>query len=281
MRPDTLGVIGLGAMGGSLAWQAAGAGIARVIGYSPVPAEGAAALRAGAITELANDPRKVARRADLLVLAAPPGATLRLLADLADEIRGRGMLCTDVTSVKRPIVSRAQALGLAAHFAGSHPLTGTEQSGFAAARSTLYRDALVYVTPVSGGDRAAQEVADFWAGVCGSAPVMLDAGDHDRMLAWTSHLAQIVASGLAAALARSGPKAVSYGPGTRDTTRLAGSSPEMWRDILLLNREPVLAALDGLEDQFGELRRALAGGDARALTAWLKAGREWRRRVET
>lgn len=277
MRPDTLGVIGLGAMGGSLAWQAAVAGVSRVIGYSPVPAEGAAALRAGAIHELADDPGKLVRRADLIVLAAPPAATLRLLADLAVEIRRRGLLCTDVTSVKQPIVTRAQALGLAAHFAGSHPLTGTEQSGFAAARSSLYREALVYVTPVQGGDGAVREIAHFWSGVCGASPVILEAADHDRMLAWTSHLVQIVASGLAVALARSGPRPASYGPGVRDTTRLAGSSPEMWRDILLLNRESVLAALDGLEDHFGELRRALAGGDARAVQGWLTAGREWRR----
>lgn len=281
MRPETLGVIGLGAMGGSLAWQAMAAGIARVVGYSPVPAEGVAALRAGALHDLAGDPGQLARQADLIVVAAPPGVALRLLADLASEIRRRGIFCTDVASVKQPIVARAEFLGLSQWFAGSHPLAGTEQSGFAAARPSLYHDAVVYVTPLTGGDAAAREIADFWASVCQAAPVTLAAQEHDRMLAWTSHLAQIVASALAATLARTGPRTARYGPGTRDTARLAGSSPEMWRDILLLNREPVLAALDGLEDQLGELRHALAGADARVVQQWLTAGKEWRRRLET
>lgn len=280
MRPDTLGVIGLGAMGGSLAWQASGAGIERVIAYAPVPADGAAALRAGAITELADDPRKVVQRSDLIVLCAPPAANVRLLSELAPDLRRRGVLCTDVTSVKQQIMNCARELGLGAHFAGSHPLTGTEASGFGAARSELFREAIVYVTALEGGEPAAREIADFWATVCGAAPVFLDAADHDRLVAWTSHLAQIAASGLAVALARLGPKAVTYGPGARDTTRLAASSPEMWRDILLMNRQHVLAALDGLEDQLGELRRTLAGGDVKALVAWLKAGREWRARLE-
>lgn len=279
MRPESLGIIGLGAMGGSLAWQAMSAGVERVIGYSPLPAEGAAALRAGALTELVDAPRRVARAAELVVLAAPPGANLWLLQDLTDIVNQRRVFLTDVTSVKQPVVRRATELGLAAHFAGSHPLAGTEASGFAAARAALYRDALVYVTPLEHGDPAAREIADFWATVCGAAPVFVDAADHDRLLAWTSHLPQAAASALAAALARSGPRAVTYGPGARAATRLAASSPALWRDVLLLNREAVLAALEGFEDQLGALRRALAAGDAAALQTWLEAGREWRRRL--
>ena len=279
MRPDTLGVIGLGAIGGSVAWQAALAGVRRVIGYSPAPAEGAAAAKAGAVTEVATSVRSVVRRADLLVIAAPPAATLAQLRSVAAELGSRGALCTDVSSVKGPVVRLAESLGLASRFAGSHPFTGTHRSGFAAARAGLFEGAIVYVTPLERGDDAAREVADFWSGVYRADPVMMDAATHDRLVEWTSHLPQGTASALATALARWGPSGVTYGQGARDTTRLAASSVEMWRDVLLLNREAMLEALDGLEDSLGSLRRALAAGDTDALTRWLDTAARWRREL--
>jgi prephenate dehydrogenase len=277
MRPDTLGVIGLGAIGGSVAWQAARAGIPRVIGYSPVPAEGVAAVKVGAVTEVATSVHKVAREADLIVIAAPPAASLDQLRAILPDLAGRSAWCTDVSSVKGPIARLAEELGLARCFAGSHPLAGTHRTGFQAARADLYSRAIVYVTPIPGGDTAAREIADFWSGVMDAAPVTVDPDTHDAMLAWTSHLPQAAASALAAALARSGPQGVTYGTGVRDGTRVAASSVEMWRDILLLNREPVLKALEGLEDALGSLRAALASADVDALSAWLDGAAQWRR----
>jgi len=277
MRPDTLGVIGLGAIGGSVAWRAAQAGVRRVIGYSPVPAEGAAAAKAGAVTEVATNVRGAIRQADLVVIATPPAAALGQLKAIAAELTREGILCTDVSSVKAPIVGLADALGLAEHFAGSHPLAGTHRSGFGAARADLLEQAIVYVTPLKQGEAAAREVGDFWSGVCQAAPVTLDAHAHDRLVAWTSHLPQATASALAAALARSGPAGVTYGKGARDSTRLAASSVQMWSDVLLLNREAALQALEGLEDSLGTLRQALAAGDAAALGRWLEAGARWRK----
>src|SRR6266850_7090409 len=190
MRPDTLGVIGLGAIGGSVAWQAARAGIPRVIGYSPIPAEGVAAAKAGAVTEVAAAVQKVVRQADLVVIAAPPAATLDQLRAIAPDIQKRGIWCTDVSSVKGPVVHLAESLGLRERFAGSHPLAGTHRSGFGAARADLLSRAIVYVTPLENGDAAAREIADFWAGVFGADPVTMSAEAHDALLAWTSHLPQ-------------------------------------------------------------------------------------------
>ncbi len=279
MRPESLGIIGLGAIGGSVAWRATQAGVPRVIGYSPLPAEGVAALKAGAITEIAERPRRVVQAADLVVLAAPPGANLNLLHELRHDLLQRARFCTDVTSVKHPVVTLAERLGLAGVFAGSHPLAGTHESGFAAAKPSLLDGAVVYVTPLAGGERVGEEIADFWAGVCGAAPVMWDAIEHDRVLAWTSHLPQAVSSALAAALARGGPRAVTVGPGARDTTRLAASDPRLWHDVLLLNREALLTALDGVEGELGQLRHALTTGNSAELVAWLEVGRAWRRHL--
>jgi prephenate dehydrogenase len=276
VRPDSLGVIGLGAIGGSVAWRAVQAGVPRVIGYSPLPAEGVAALKRGAITEIATATEQVVAAADLVVLAAPPSGILTLLHQLGPALLERRVLCTDTASVKQPIVALAERLGLARVFAGSHPYAGTHESGFAAARPSLLHRAVIYVTPLAGGEAAAREIGDFWAGICEAAPVVGDAADHDYVLAWTSHLPQAVASALAAALARSGPHA-SYGAGARDATRLAASNTLLWHDVLLFNREPVLRGLEALEDELGRLRRALAAGDGEALTAWLDLARTWRR----
>jgi len=275
VKPESLAVIGLGALGGSIAWQARLAGIPRVWGYSPDRAEAASALRSAAITDAAVTPDAAVRGADLVVLAAPPGANLALLDRLAPWLRP-GALVTDVTSVKMAIVRRAEAAGLGARFAGSHPLAGTHASGFSAARAGLLRGAIVYVTPTSdpAGAQIAREVMNFWAEVMGAEPVLIDAEAHDRQLAWTSHLPQAAASVLAAVLSRR--VGASFGTGARDTTRLAASSPAMWSELFALNRESVLAALADLEAELQTLRARLAAGDDAAVRALLEAARNWR-----
>src|SRR6266545_3769103 len=248
VRPHTLGLIGLGAIGGSVARQAKRAGVATVLGWSPEPGERVAAV--------------------LLVLAAPPVANVAQLEALVPQLHA-GALVTDVGSVKRAIVHQAERLGWGARFAGSHPLAGTHRRGFEASRADLFRGALVYVTPCTAGEDAAREIAHFWAQVLEAHPVVLDAAGHDAQLAATSHVPQIVASLLAHFLARHCPPGASLGPGARDTTRLAASDPALWTEILLLNRDELLPALRSLEEPLGAVERALEAGDAPALTAWL------------
>jgi prephenate dehydrogenase len=279
VRPHTLGIVGLGAIGGSLARQAKLAGVASVIGWSPEPSERVAAVKHGALDDAPAKAADVARAADLLVLAAPPAANLTQLEILAPQLRA-ATLITDVGSVKRAIVALAERLGLAARFAGSHPLAGTHRRGFEASRSDLFRGAVVYVTPCAGGDGAAREIAHFWETVLGAQPVTLDAARHDAQLAATSHVPQVVASLLAHFLARQTPPGTSVGPGALDTTRLAASDPCLWTEILLMNRDEVLPALRALEEPLGAVERALEAGDGAALTAWLTQAADWRRRVD-
>jgi len=279
VRPHTLGIVGLGAIGGSLACQAKLAGVANVIGWSPEPSERVAAVKHGALDDAPAKAADVARAADLLVLAAPPAANLTQLEALAPQLRA-ATLVTDVGSVKRAIVALAERLGLGARFAGSHPLAGTHRRGFAASRSDLFRGAVVYVTPCRGGDGAAREIAHFWETVLTAQAVTLDAGRHDAQLAATSHVPQVVASLLAHFLARQTPAGTAVGPGALDTTRLAASDPCLWTEILLMNRDEVLPALRALEEPLGAVERALEAGDGAALTAWLTQAADWRRRVE-
>lgn len=274
-------MIGLGAIGGSLAWQARLAGIPRVVGYTPARGDGVQALAASAITDLADSPVKAMRAAEMVVLAVPPRPTLDLIGRLAPDLEP-GALLTDVCSVKVPVVDRAREVGLGSRFAGSHPLAGTHATGFAAARPDRLRGCVVYVseTGAPDGDRAARAVMGFWTEVVDAAPILIEPAAHDRQLAWTSHLPQVVASALAKALGDRGLGGVSFGPGARDTTRLAGSSPEMWVDILLYNRAALEPALDATAAGLAELRRLLAAGDADGLDAYLRAARTFRQGIE-
>ena len=281
MRPDSLAVLGLGAIGGSLAWQARLAGVASVVGYSPERGEAVQALRSGALTDLAETAERAVARAQLVVLAAPPDASLELLTRIAPHLAS-GALVTDVTSVKVPILTCARATGLAERFAGSHPLAGTHRSGWAAARADLFRDAVVYVSSTGqSGDQTAGQIMNFWSDVLQAHPVLIDPELHDRQLAWTSHLPQAVASALARCLASEAwLTGAAYGPGARDTTRLAASSPEMWVEVFLQNRVELLGTLDSAESRLAELRGLISAGDRAGLADYLAAARNFRESLE-
>lgn len=281
MRPSSLSVIGLGAIGGSLAWQARLAGVPRVVGYSPSPGERVEALRSSAITEAADSAAKAVHGAELVVLAVPTEVTLDLIGRLRGALEP-GTVLTDVCSVKAPVLARAAAEGLGDCFAGGHPLAGTHATGFGAARPDRLRGCVVYVceTGVPGGDRAARAVMHFWQDVLEAQPVLIDPAAHDRQLAWTSHLPQAVASVLAKTLADRGLAGVSFGSGARDTTRLAASSPEMWVDILLYNRMAVAEALAATETGVAELRRLLDVEDAVGLRKYLAEAQRFRAGID-
>jgi prephenate dehydrogenase len=281
VRPSSLAVIGLGAIGGSLAWQARLAGVGRVVGYSPSRGEGVAALRASAVSEVADSPARAVRGAELVVLAVPPGPTLDLIGRLGPSLEP-GAILTDVCSVKAPVMARAAECGLDDRFAGSHPLAGTHDSGFVAARPDRLRGCVVYVceTASADGARVARGVMRFWEEVLGAQPILIAAEAHDRQLAWTSHLPQAVAYALAKALADRQLGGVSYGTGARDTTRLAASSADMWLDILVQNRDPLVEALSSVESRVGDLRRLIETGDRQGLEHYLETAREFRRGLD-
>ena len=279
MRPDCLGVIGLCELGGSVAWQAARAGVRRIIGYSRVRKDGVAAARAGAITEVATSAKQVARWADLIVMATGSSKTLSLLRELGSTVTTRSVYCTDLGGVKRPVVNAAARMNLGAWFAGSNALIELGGRGFEAARPDWFQGQIVYVTPVAGGELAAGEIADFWKRIMSAEPVTVDADRHDRILAWISHLPQTVASALATTLASHGPKGVTYGPVALSTTDSAAMDEQEWTDILVQNRDYLAAALDALGSEVRSLQTALADGDREGVRKWIELGSQWRRRA--
>ncbi|HXG45723.1 MAG TPA: prephenate dehydrogenase dimerization domain-containing protein, partial [Gemmatimonadales bacterium] len=130
------------------------------------------------------------------------------------------------------------------------------------------------------GEAAAREIAHFWESVMEAHPVIMDAARHDAQVAITSHLPQVVASLLGRYLAAHTPPGATLGSGARDTTRLAASNPDLWTEVLLLNRDELLPALRALEEPLGALERALETGDRQAVRAWLGSAAEWRRSLD-
>lgn len=281
MRPQSLAVLGLGAIGGSLAWQARLAGIPSVIGYAPDRGDAVEALKAGAVHDIAPSAERAVQQADLVVLAAPPQAVLESLRWIGPHLRP-GALVTDVASIKLPVVECATSAGLGTRFAGSHPYTGTHVAGWEGARPDRFAGAVVYVTPTGpAGEEAAREVMDFWESVLQAHPILMDPRAHDTQLAWTSHLPQAVASALAHALgAEPGLAGASFGTGARDTTRLAASPAPMWADILLLNAGPVCDALSRTGAELDRLRELIATRDRAGLLGFLEQAARFRHGLE-
>jgi prephenate dehydrogenase len=264
----TAAVLGLGLIGGSIARDLAARGV-RVLAWD----RDEAAVEAAAEQGLA-EPLRWDEPIDVVVLAVPVLAAQDLLVMVAEKADG-ARLITDAGSTKSSIVRAAESLGIGNRFVGSHPLAGDHRSGWDASRTGLFADARVFLCPTpSTGDEAMRLASALWAGL-GARPEVLDADLHDVRMAWTSHLPQVVSSALGGALAGQGVARAELGPGGRDVTRLAGSSPEMWADILLDNADALLPALATLEAQVGSLRDAVEAGNRARLLRLLAEARGW------
>jgi prephenate dehydrogenase len=248
-RRPTVAVVGLGLVGGSVARAL------RRAGYRVIGVDRASVLRraraARAITIAAPNLRQAAAEADVVVLAAPPVANRALLRRLTAY---DGLVVTDVGSVKSPIVRDARRLGLH-RFVGGHPIAGSERAGCEASRPDLFRGHAWAVVP--GGDRAALRTVEALVRATGARPVQMDAGEHDRVLAYLSHLPQLAAWALLGAArgdAAARRRLALAGPGFRDMTRLARSPRALWREILAENRREVGRAIRAFRARVGRMR---------------------------
>ncbi|CAA9302302.1 MAG: Prephenate dehydrogenase [uncultured Gemmatimonadetes bacterium] len=254
-------VIGLGLIGGSVARDLAARGV-YVLGYDRDPATLAEALRDGGIHEALSD---LDADADLVVIAVPVSVAAAVLRGLGPRLRA-ATLITDAGSTKASIVQAAQEAGLVARFVGSHPLAGDHRSGWSASRAGLFVGARVFLSPTASTAPDALDAAHALWRDLGATTEAVDAAEHDRRLASISHLPQALATALASLLSAQAFGRADLGPGARDMTRLAGSSPEMWTAIAADNAHHLVPAVAALEERLGALRAALARGDE----AWLR-----------
>ena len=264
-------VVGLGLIGGSIARELACRG-AHVSGYDSDARELRAALEAGVVNRALDVSLAGVSEAELAIIAVPVDAALGVLQQLAPHLSG-ARLVTDVGSTKARIVEAATQLGLR-RFVGSHPVTGDHRSGWDSSRVGLFLDARVFLCPAQADSESLDLAKDFWREL-GGHPAVIDADRHDARLAWTSHLPQVVSTALALALARSGIARADLGPGGRDVTRLAGSSPDMWAAIAQENGRAIDEALATIEQQIADIRAALTRGGPDAIRGSFVEAREW------
>jgi prephenate dehydrogenase len=283
----SLAIVGVGLIGGSLslALQAKQA-VGRVLGVGRSAKSLQQALDLGLIHEAGS--LEQAAQADVVLLATPVAQIPAILQTLAQHIAPHTVI-TDAGSTKDDVVTAArQALGSKfKQFVPAHPIAGTENSGPSAAFAALYQQRKVVLTPLPETDaRAVALVQTMWQ-TAGANTRLLSPEAHDRIFAAVSHLPHLLAFALVEQLAES-IEANDYfdyaASGFRDFTRIAGSSPEMWRDIFFANREALLAHLDQYQTQLNSLRDLLTQTDSTELLKKLstasRARRHWQAQIE-
>jgi prephenate dehydrogenase len=271
---EKIGIVGLGLIGGSMAlasrqiWPSS-----LVIGVDDKDVL-EHAMRLHAI-DVAADDLIVLAEADIVVLAAPVRDNIALLSALDENVR-QPAIVTDTGSTKRAIVDAARALPPRFTFVGGHPLGGAARGGLEHARADLFAGRPWLLTPTGDGSGAAVEKLSSFVRALGAEPTVVSVAEHDRLLAYLSHLPQLAASALMQVIGDAvGEEGLGLaGRGLVDTTRLASSPSGIWRDIAATNTEEIGEALDGLIAVLSELRRDLNSGER--LAEVFSAANRWR-----
>ena len=271
---EKIGIIGLGLIGGSIALAARELWPASLVIAVDNKDVLETAMRLHAI-DVAADDLIVLAEADLIVLAAPARQNIALLEALDENVR-QAAVVTDTSSTKRDIVAAARALPPRFTFVGGHPLGGAAKGGLEHARTDLFRARPWLLTPTGDGSGPALEKLMAFVRALGAEPRIVGVEAHDRLLAFLSHLPQLTASALMQVVgdAVGNDGLALAGRGLADTTRLASSPADIWRDIAATNADEIGPALDALIAVLQDLRRDLPEGDQ--LTEIFATANRWR-----
>lgn len=282
-------IIGVGLIGGSLGMILREQGWARsVVGVGRRVENLKTAVALGAIDRFVADPIEGVREADLVVLATPVDTYQQHLSHWGGSLKP-GTIVTDVGSVKGKLVRQAESL-LPRHvrFVGAHPIAGKEKTGVAAGSTTLFKGARCILTPTPTTDpEALNAVRRMWE-LTGSIVLTMDPMVHDTILGAVSHLPHVAAFALMNALAEVKERVIPEldlkahsGGGLRDTTRIAASSPEMWRDICLWNRDNLVSLIDIYERHLAQFKAMIQAGDGPGLEKSMEQAKSIREQLNT
>jgi len=273
-----IAIVGVGLIGGSIAFAVRRTFPDAIVVGVDTDDVVVAARQLGALTYTSTNLEGV-RGADLVVLAAPVQANLDVLSSLPDLLEP-STLVTDTGSTKRAIVLAAQALAPRLTFIGGHPLAGVARSGIEASRIDLFERRPWVLTPTTASPRTeVSRLANFIRAL-GARPLEMEAGEHDRLLAFTSHLPQLTASALMHVVGTTvGVEGLELsGGGLADTTRVAASPARIWTDICATNSDELLPALDRLIETLTQLRADL--NDSRPIDQLFESARRWRAKLK-
>lgn len=273
IRVNTLGIAGVGLIGGSIGLAARANGFAgRVLGIGRSESRLRAAVDAGAIDSYTTDFAEGARQSDLLYLSAPVGVIIEQIRCLS-SITDAEIVVTDAGSTKAEIVRAAAALPPNIHFVGGHPMAGSEESGVEAASAGLLQEAAYALTPDSSTTPRALEIVRALAEAAGARVLLIGAEEHDRAVAITSHLPHIVAGIFVRLAARAGEQTARLAAGSfRDLTRVAGSPSALWGDIAITNAGAILEAAREFRDALDEIEDIIRAGDGEGAREWFAQG---------
>ena len=271
-RFGTVAIVGVGLIGGSIGLALRKRGLAeRVIGVGRRQSTLRVARRVGAVTNTTIDISKGVAQADLVIVCSPVALIVEHARQAAEHCP-KGTLITDVGSSKQSIVDALDGrLPRGCRFLGGHPLAGSEKAGPAHARADLFDGRIALLTPTPN-TRAEdyQLIEQFWSNL-GSVVVRMAADEHDKAMALCSHLPHAIAFALAAVLPEEYFRLT--GAGFLDTSRLAGSNVELWKQIFSLNRRNIVAALKLYEEKLASLRLAVEKSDNTALEELLRTAK--------
>jgi prephenate dehydrogenase len=265
---NTVAIVGVGLIGGSIGMALRQRQLAKiVVGIGRRQASLRAARRVGAVTHTTVDLNKGVAEAELVVVCTPVGQIVEHVRQAAQHCPER-ILITDAGSTKQSIVSALDGgLGHGCRFLGSHPLAGSEKAGAAHASAELFEGRVAIVTPTKNTRAEDFDLLEqFWQSL-GSVVVQMSPEEHDLAMALTSHLPHVAAAALVLTVPEKYFRLT--GAGMLDTTRVAGSSPELWRQIIALNREQVLMALEQYGAKLAALHAALRDGNQDEIIRFL------------
>jgi prephenate dehydrogenase len=274
-------IIGVGLIGGSFALAHKRAGGVQVIGIDRSVEVLDAATQRGVIDAHGNFASAL-KDADIALIAIPVRQIPATLAAMLPHLEERTLLM-DAGSTKQDVTDAArEALGARiSQFVAAHPIAGRETSGVSSADAALFENKNVVLTPLAENSSAMIERATVAWRVCGANPILIQPATHDAIFAAVSHLPHMLAFALVDELAAR-PNAKTLfsfaASGFRDFTRIAGSSPEMWRDIALNNRQALLAEMDAYLGKANALRELIANADAQQLEQLMQRSRDARSR---
>jgi len=283
-------IFGVGLIGGSFALSLKKAGLVeRIVGMERTQEVLARALQLGIIDEIGTNVADAVRGADLVLIAAPVAQTAAILASIQPHLQ-LGTVVTDAGSTKSDVVAAArESLGAKiAQFVPGHPIAGREMNGPDAAIDDLFVGKKAVLTPLSeNSPEDIEKVAQAWVG-CGAAIHTLTPQDHDCVFAAVSHLPHLLAYALVDNIVKKPQADLLFqfaASGFRDFTRIAGSSPEMWRDITLANQSMLLGMLDSYLAQLHRMRDLVATGDGAGIQEVYanaqRARQNWIRAIES
>lgn len=277
-------LIGVGMIGGSVlaAWRRAGL-VTAAVGFDRDPRALSAALVRGLIDRAAASSAQAVAGADVVVVATPVGAMREVFGQLAPELP-EGAVLMDVGSTKLDVIAAARATlgGRHAQFVPVHPIAGKELPGVEHADAALFDGRRVIVTPTADTAPAALARVESLFAQSGARVERMDAAEHDRIFAAVSHLPHLLSFALVAAIAAQpdGERKLAFGgAGFRDFTRIAASSPSMWRDVCMANRDALGDELRGYRELLDRLQQAVDAGDGERLQATFEQAARLRRRL--